>query len=419
MGCLKLTYEYQEGLEKNASLFFGESLRKNDEQQNFCTNYTPFGLTFNSYTRTASTAQNFLYQGKELQAEVDSSLYDFHARQFDAAIGRFTSVDPQNQFMSGYVGMGNNPVMGVDPDGEWVHIVIGAVIGGAINLGIKAYQGDINSWGDGFAAFGIGAAAGAVGAATGGAAFLAAGGGAAGAGGFAAGAVGGMVGSAASMPIQSAGNSLYFGDPFMTAEQYGIGILAGGLIGGTLNGINASAHGKGFWKGNPLNQGPTPVGPAIQPKGIDSPKPADVKTPQSLKRLELNNNPQAPRPTTAATNDPLRANGMRIGQGDFAGKNITTRDLYLNPGKQGRHIVGHKAYQSGKSILSADPQHLVNQLNNGNFTPVGVTRGGMPIVKFNFNIGTAINLSGNQGLTSYGAVHVGRGGIHIVPIPFP
>ena len=74
-------------------------------------------------------------------------------------------------------------------------------------------------------AFGIGAAAGAVGAATGGAAFLAAGGGVAGAGGFLAGAAGGMVGSAFASPIQSIGNSMYFGDPMMTGKQYLMGIV--------------------------------------------------------------------------------------------------------------------------------------------------------------------------------------------------
>ncbi|MEM9859819.1 MAG: polymorphic toxin type 50 domain-containing protein [Bacteroidota bacterium] len=41
----------------------------------------------------------------------------------------------------------------------------------------------------------------------------------------------------------------------------------------------------------------------------------------------------------------------------------------------------------------------------------------MPIVKFNFNIGTAITLSGNQGATAYGVIHVSRGGVHVVPVP--
>ncbi|MCH6198846.1 hypothetical protein MMU07_04610 [Aquiflexum sp. LQ15W] len=48
--------------------------------------------------------------------------YDFHARQYDAAVGRWFGVDPQDQFASPYVGMGNNPVMMVDPDGEFAFL---------------------------------------------------------------------------------------------------------------------------------------------------------------------------------------------------------------------------------------------------------------------------------------------------------
>lgn len=40
---------------------------------------------------------------------------------YDARIGRWVSPDPYGQFSSGYVGMGNNPVNGTDPDGGiWI-----------------------------------------------------------------------------------------------------------------------------------------------------------------------------------------------------------------------------------------------------------------------------------------------------------
>ena len=50
------------------------------------------------------------------------------------------------------------------PSGEWFGVddLIAAVIGGIVNLAVNAFQGNINSWGDGFAAFGAGAAAGAL-----------------------------------------------------------------------------------------------------------------------------------------------------------------------------------------------------------------------------------------------------------------
>lgn len=57
--------------------------------------------------------------------------HDFHARQYDAALGRWFGVDPQDQFASPYLAMGNNPVMYVDPDGEFV---IPMLIGAAISV---------------------------------------------------------------------------------------------------------------------------------------------------------------------------------------------------------------------------------------------------------------------------------------------
>jgi hypothetical protein len=43
-------------------------------------------------------------------------------REYDAIIGRWTAKDPAGQYWSPYVGMGNNPVSSVDPDGgfDWV-----------------------------------------------------------------------------------------------------------------------------------------------------------------------------------------------------------------------------------------------------------------------------------------------------------
>ena len=46
------------------------------------------------------------------------------ASAYDPVIGRWLSVDPARQFASPYVGMGNNPVSGVDPDGRDCPIVL-------------------------------------------------------------------------------------------------------------------------------------------------------------------------------------------------------------------------------------------------------------------------------------------------------
>lgn len=184
------------------------------------------------------------------------SLIHMNGRMYDAKLGRFLSPDNYMQepfstkSFNRYSYVWNNPLNYGDPSGEWVHILIGAAVGGLINLGIKAYQGKIDSWGAGLKAFGVGAVAGGIGAATGGAAFTAAGGAAAGGGGFLAGFAGGAVGSAFSMPFQNIGNAIFFNDPLMSGKDYLKGIFFGGLTGGIVNGGIASYHGRSFWNGN-------------------------------------------------------------------------------------------------------------------------------------------------------------------------
>ena len=82
--------------------------------------YYPFGLPMdnNNFIEAGIRPNRFLYQGKEWQTELGLNLYDFHARQFDPALGRFLSADAASQFASPYLGMGNLPTMGIDPDGN-------------------------------------------------------------------------------------------------------------------------------------------------------------------------------------------------------------------------------------------------------------------------------------------------------------
>ena len=43
----------------------------------------------------------------------------FPLRPYDPATGRWVTVDPYDQFDSPYVGMGNDPISGIDPDGGY------------------------------------------------------------------------------------------------------------------------------------------------------------------------------------------------------------------------------------------------------------------------------------------------------------
>ena len=82
--------------------------------------YYPFGLTFNSYQRPSAKKNDFLYNGKEMQDELDLGWLDYHARQYDPALGRMLSVDPLAEkimSLTPYNYVEGNPISRIDPDG--------------------------------------------------------------------------------------------------------------------------------------------------------------------------------------------------------------------------------------------------------------------------------------------------------------
>ena len=75
--------------------------------------YYPFGLAFNSYTRTASTPQNFTFNGYEEQPEIGTLFSEF--RMYDQTIGRFWAQDPiEKENISPYAFALNNPILYMD-----------------------------------------------------------------------------------------------------------------------------------------------------------------------------------------------------------------------------------------------------------------------------------------------------------------
>jgi RHS repeat-associated core domain len=87
-----------------------------------------------------------------------------NARLYDAALGRFLSPDPYvqmpdfSQNFNRYSYCVNNPLIYIDPSGEWFLIddLIAAVIGGAINLTVNLVQGNVTGFWHGAALFGNG-----------------------------------------------------------------------------------------------------------------------------------------------------------------------------------------------------------------------------------------------------------------------
>ena len=57
------------------------------------------------------------YQGDFSEKDEETGWNHFELREYDAVIGRWTAVDPYRVGFSPYIGMGNNPLGLVDPDG--------------------------------------------------------------------------------------------------------------------------------------------------------------------------------------------------------------------------------------------------------------------------------------------------------------
>jgi hypothetical protein len=112
--------------------------------------------------------------------------YNHGARMYAPELGRWHVQDPALQFSNPYLAMGNNPVMMSDPDGQWVHLLVGALVGGTINWAVHGAEFNAK----GLLAFGIGAAVGALSAGVGAGVGAALAGNAAAGGGFAAGFIG-------------------------------------------------------------------------------------------------------------------------------------------------------------------------------------------------------------------------------------
>jgi RHS repeat-associated protein len=137
--------------------------------------FLPFG-GLESESGDASERLEFLFVGQQFDRVL--GLYNFNARLYDPAIGRFYGTDPENQFASPYVYGNNNPVGMIDPSGRLaflallaLSVIAGIVIGaatGAISYGVQTLvTGEKWDWGDFGKAVGIGALAGAVGGAVG------------------------------------------------------------------------------------------------------------------------------------------------------------------------------------------------------------------------------------------------------------
>ena len=85
------------------------------------TNYYPFGGVFSTTAyNSGDDLQPYKYNGKELDRTHGLDWYDYGARNYDAFLPMFTSIDPlceKYYHISPYAYCANNPIKFIDPTG--------------------------------------------------------------------------------------------------------------------------------------------------------------------------------------------------------------------------------------------------------------------------------------------------------------
>jgi len=81
------------------------------------TDYYPFGMPMPGRQIVGGEPYRYAFQGQEKDPETGKEA--FQLRLWDSRIGRWLTTDPAGQYHSPYLGMGNNPMNGVDPDGAF------------------------------------------------------------------------------------------------------------------------------------------------------------------------------------------------------------------------------------------------------------------------------------------------------------
>ena len=85
------------------------------------TDYYAFGSILREQKSNDLDQYRYAYQGQFAEKDEETGWSHFELREFDPVVGRWFITDPNYQYWSPYLSMGNNPVNRVDPDGglDW------------------------------------------------------------------------------------------------------------------------------------------------------------------------------------------------------------------------------------------------------------------------------------------------------------
>jgi len=297
---------------------------------------------------------NWLWRGYTGHEHLDEfGLINMNGRLYDPVIGRMLSPDnyvqsPEfSQSYNRYSYVWNNPLKYTDPSGEFVNIIIGAAIGGIINVAMNA--NNIENFGQGLAYFGIGALAGAAG---GGAGQVMSG--AVGTVGFFGGAFTGASAGFAGGFVSGTGNALIGGASFGKGIDMGlkagkIGAATGGLIGGVSGGFSAVKNGGNFWtgKGAKFN-----FSSSVQFDGEGTPVEYSNKSAKEYSSKYIGNNPKGLNELYADGSVP---DGYKLIEGGYAlspnGEHAQGVTEYLGIGGKSNVYLYESAFQSHEQLF--------------------------------------------------------------------
>jgi RHS repeat-associated protein len=120
MGCQKIPYHQEVEPEKYPPLKICKGIGEKEGIRKKCIDYYPFGLTMSStsYQREGEKPNAYLFNGVELQEDLDLNLYQTLFRMYDPALGRFLQIDQiDKEDLSSYAWVTNNPILYADPYG--------------------------------------------------------------------------------------------------------------------------------------------------------------------------------------------------------------------------------------------------------------------------------------------------------------